>query len=437
MASPWCFTFQLPGFTTPGNAVIVGFTSANQTAAKVTDDKGDSYTILASYYDGSDKQQIGIAGAFNVAAGARVINVCFNSDPGWYVEPMATELANVIGVDGKGTGNNGSGASISAGNLTPSQSGDLIYQVAASLTMGSYGRPQSSFTAGPNSQASWNLLSADLQDGWAAQYGIAPTTGALNPMMSLGTPGPWVSAAALLKTGNSGSVPAGLRIVHLDHENLPSSYGGGSNGTPVQVPVHLQFPSSGNLLVIVDGGGSQNANMTGATDTTGNTWAQAGQDYGNYAEVFYAENANSSTSLGLTAAYQSGNFDGSLFLYDIAGAAISSALDMTNGATGSWDSFGPLTMPYTITTSASNEIVFSEIGLDYNTVGGMMGGQLVDTNVFSGMNQSGPEPVDQNNGWGHVIATSPQNLPIIWTFLFSGVNVDTWSAISAAFKSAP
>ena len=140
---------------------------------------------------------------------------------------------------------------MTAGNLRPTVSGDLAYQIVFSLSVN-----QSSFTAGSQENIGWNLLSADLMDGWAGQYGVYGSASAINPTMSMGTSQNWVTAAILLQEGNAGSVPSGMRIVHLVHENIPYHTAAGGTGTPFPNPVPLQFPSSGNLLVAMIGGGT-------------------------------------------------------------------------------------------------------------------------------------------------------------------------------------
>jgi hypothetical protein len=434
--SPFCYSYQLPGLTTAGNSVVVGFTFKNQPTPTVTDDKGDSYTIAENFFDSTDGQSVGIAVAFNVAVGARVINLCFSSDPGGNVQPMATEFDNLTGVDSSGTGNQGTGTSVTAGNMTPTASGDLVYQVVASLS-GTLN--QSSFTAGSQPNITWNLLSADLMDGWAGQYGLYNATSVINPTMSMGTSGNWVSAAILLRTGNSGSVPSGMRIVHLVHENIPTHTSAGGTGSAFPNPLSLQFPSSGNLLGAMIGGGNNSQTVTSMTDTNNNTWSQAGSTFvisGNdTVQTYYAGNATSSGNLGLTLNWTVGLGDFTIFFYDVVGAA-SSPLDTTAGNTGIQTATGNLTMPFTITPATPNEIVFAEVIWDFNTGTGLLG-QLFDTNIFSGESLSGPEPVDQNNGWGHVITTTT-TAPIgfTWTTLSSSLPVGNWAGMAAAFKAA-
>ncbi len=185
----FCYFYQLPGLTTAGNSVIVGFTYQNNVTPTVTDDIGNSYTIEETYFDAADGQSVGIAAAFNIAAGARVISLCFNSDPGAYVQPMATEFDNVIGIDGAGSATQGNSVVASPGNMTATVSGDVVYQVAVSLSFS-----QTSFTASSQNGVTWNLLSADLMDGLAGQYGVDASTGAINPIISMGTSQNWISA---------------------------------------------------------------------------------------------------------------------------------------------------------------------------------------------------------------------------------------------------
>jgi hypothetical protein len=431
-ASPYCYYYQLPDPTTAGNAVVVGFTFSGSATPTVKDDKQDTYAIAENYFDAADKQSMGIATAFGVSAGARVISLCFSADPGADVQPMATEFANVTALDGAGAGGHGSGTAVTPGSLTPSASGDLAYQVVACL-----GTTQSSFAAGNLGGGSAHLLSADVMDGWAAQYGVAPA-GAFAPAMSMGVTDKWVSAAILLKAGSSGGVPAGMRIVHLVHENVPYNPPAGGTGNPFPNPLTLQFPSSGNLLVAMEGGGNAPETVTSMTDTNHDHWSQAGKTYTGgdaVVQAFYAGAAASSEDLALSVNWSDTRGDYTFFLYDVAGAA-ASPLDTTAGGSGNQGTSGSLKFPFTLTPAAAGEIVFSEVMWDFNTGSGLTG-QLFDTNTFSGESESGPEPVDENNGWGHVIATTAKPVSFTWTVLFPNLAVGAWAGMAAAFKAGP
>jgi hypothetical protein len=442
-ASPYCYNYSLPGAAQAGNAIIVGVTFVNNVSLSVTDNAGDSYTVEENYYSNAfGGQAVAIAAAFNVAAGAQNISACFSGNPGSFVQPVASEFANVVGLDAAGTGNGaGGGTSVTAGNLTPSQSGDLIYQVTFSNNENSDSSPaQTGFTAGSQGNISWNLASADLMDGLAVQYGVYNATASINPAMSLGTSNPWVTAAILLKSGSAGSVPSGLRILHLTHENLPRGDGAGPQFSN---PTKLQFPCAGNLLVAMMGGGSNSYTITGISDSNSNTWSQAGSTYAvstggqDTVQTLYAANANCSANLQLSVNWTGNSGDFTILFYDVAGAA-ASPLDTANGATGDQGASGNLTVSYSITPATPGELIFTDIIWDYNTAYGLSPG-IFDSNTFSGESQSGPEPIDQNNGWGHYL--SPSTSPITFTWIIeypnAGLPVENWSSMAVAFKPAP
>jgi len=436
--SPYCYYFQLPDPTTAGNAVIVGFTYQGNPTPSVSDDKGNSYTLAERYYDSSDGQSVGIAAAFNVTAGARALSLCFSSNPGGYVQPMATELTNVLGIDGTGSGAHGSGTIVTSGTLTPSASGDVVYQVAASLSWS-----QASFSAGSQTNVAWGLLSADLLDGWAGQYGTYNSSSALQPAMTLGNSDTWVTAAVLLKTGTTGSVPSGLRVVHLLHENVPYHPQSGGNYMPFQNPLPIQLPCDGNLLVAMVGGGNNPESVNAVTDTNHNSWQQAGQTYtntDNQVQAYYAGSAACSDDLSLSMQWSGGEGDYTIFFYDVAGAA-AAPLDTSAGGGGDYGSPGNFTMPFTLTPSTANEIVFAQIMWDYNTGVGLSNGStpgMFDANRFSGENLDGPEPVDENNGWGHLITTSTAPVSFTWDMLVTGSDpIRSWAAMAVAFKGGP
>lgn len=444
MSSPYCYSYALPNQTVAGNAVVAGVTFGGNPILTVTDDKGDSYSVERTYYDSADDQSVAIAAAFNVAAGARRLSACFNANPDNYVQAVATELSNVTGFDVATPGASGSGKSVTSGSATPSLSGDLVYQLSVSLNFSNFPN-QTSFAPGSQSNITWSLLSADTDDGMAAEYGVYSSTAALNPAMTFGSSQPWASVAVFLTTGQTGSVPTGMRIVHLDHQSLATS------NTPGDVqfttPTHFQIPSSGNLIVAMMGGGYQGQTITGLTDSNSNSWAQAGSVYqfsggsANTVQTMYAGNANASNNMTVTVNWSGTNGDFNILFYDVQGAA-AQPLDTTNGATGTATNVGNYTPPFTISPAASGELVLTDIIVDFNTAGGMtQSGQLFDADWFSGEAPSGPQPLDQNNGWGHVVSTSSSAINFTWSQLYTSGQCNcgngsfsNYAAMAAAFK---
>ncbi len=261
----------------------------------------------------------------------------------------------------------------------------------------------------------------------------------INPTLTMGTSQKWISAAVLLKTGASGSVPSGMRIVHLVHENIPEHTAAGGTGNPFPNPTSVQFPSSGNLLVAMIGGGYLACTVTGVTDTNSNAWTQAGttqiQAGNDVVQAYYAGNSTTSGNLGLTVHWSATDGDFNIFLYDVVGAA-ASPLDTTAGGTGFQSAAGNLTMPFTITPAGAGELIFAEVIWDYNTGSGLAGA-LFDTNTFDGESQSGPEPIDQNNGWGHLFTTNTSTLGFTWNVMYAGLPTGNWAGMAVAFKPGP
>ncbi|HYL85728.1 MAG TPA: Ig-like domain-containing protein [Candidatus Angelobacter sp.] len=431
-ASPFCYHIQLPGGTTAGNAVIVGFTFKSNVTPHITDDKNDSYSREAHFFDAADSQSIDIFASFNVAAGARQINVCFASDPGGFVQPTVSEFANVTGMDVVSAGASGSGTAITAGSMTPTVTGDLSYAVTYGLGTN---QDQTSFTPGSQSSITWQLASADLLDGFAVQYGVYNSASAINPAMSMGTSKPWLAVAALFRSGQAGSVPSGMRIVHMDHENIPTKTSAGGNGNNFPNPLTVQFPCSGNLGVITVGGGNPPAQVFSIADTNNNTWKLAGSyavTNDPVAGIFYAASANCSGPQKLTVNWSANTGDQTILYYDVAGAS-ASPLDTPASMTGNQGSVGNLTVLSITPTTSSTELIFCATPIQYNTVNGLVNG-FIDSNIFDGENINGPEPVDENNGWGHFVTSSTNPISVTWTFLPPAAPAQEWAAAAAAFK---
>ncbi len=428
MASPFCYYSELPAPAQAGNAIVVGATWKGSATLSVTDDLGDSYAVEETFHDATDNQSVGIAASFGVAAGARKLSVCFSADPGGWVEPMATELAGVVGVDGAGSGASGSSSSAIAPALRPGGS-DLLYQIVYTP-----GAPPSTFAAA----GGYSLLSADIGDGWAGQYG--PAAGSASPF-ALGSSQHWATAAILLRTGSAGSVPSGMRIVRLQHENLPTSpgAGGGPNAASFPNPTHLEMPTNGNLMVLDVAGGNGTASPPAATSISDgtNSWVQAQKatEGDCMSQVFYAANTVPSAGLPLTLTFQATDTDDTVLIYDVIGAA-SAPFDVAAGGGGMGDAIGNLTMPFTLTPAGAGELVFVSAAWDFNTGGDLLG-KLWDGDITSGESMSGPFPVDENNGWGHAVSTSNTAMSFTWVPYYGSLSFGTYAGVAAAFRAGP
>jgi len=419
LSSPYCYYLQLPAPAQGGNAIVVGATWKGSATLLVTDDMGDTYTNNEVFLDSTDGQSIGVASAFGVSSGARALSVCFSSNPGGWVQPMATEFANVVSIDGA-AGTSGSGTTASVGLSAGS---DMLYQVVYTP-----GGPPSSFTAGSGG----SLLSADVLDGFSGQYGAST--------MTLGSSTHWATSAVLLHAGSAGSIPSGMRIVRELHQNIPSGDPAGGSGAFAN-PLSLQFPSSGNLLVAVIAGGcgcGESPKVTSMTDSASNSWVNPLTEHGGdaYSQLFYVANAVTSSSLTVSTSWTYTGADETAIVWDVIGAS-TTPLDVAVGGSGTAGG-GNLTLPFTVPTIGPGELIFVGTPWDFDTAGGLMGGAgaYLATMTTSGEPHDGPFPIDENNGWGHLVSgTSPTS--ITWVPEFGGEEFGNYSAVTAAFRSAP
>ena len=426
LASPYCYYTELPAPAMAGNAIVVGATWKGSATLEVTDDHSDHYAVNEAFYDSADGQSVGIASAFGVAGGARKLSVCFSANPGGWVQPMVTELADVVAIDGAGSGGNGSGTTATAGSLTPRGS-DLLYQVVYTP-----GGPPTRFAAG----AGQSLLSADIRDGWAGQYGPA-SAGA--PSISLGSAQRWATAAVLLRGGAAGGVPTGMRIVRLQHHNLPVSIGAGGNNQYFANPALLEFPTSGNLIVADVAGGNGTYSPPSVTSIVDghNTWTQAKLATAGdcMSQIFYAANVAPNPGYSISLNYEATDTDDSALLYDVVGASTSPFDVAAGGGNANNQGIGNLTMPFKLNPAGAGELVIVETVWDYNTGGDLLGG-LWDGDITSGESESGPFPVDENNGWGHEWTTSTSPMSFTWVPYYGSLSFGTYAGAAAAFKPA-
>jgi hypothetical protein len=437
VSSPWQFYFHLADPATSGNAIIAACQFQGNATLTITDNESDSYTNAEVYYNAANNQSIVIAESFNVAAGAYNLTATWNGNTSQF-QCVSTQIADVTAADGPGTGNGGSGTSVTAGSMTPTVIGDLVYQVTASL---SGTLTQSSFTAG----SGFTLLSADTQDGMAVQAGVISSASAIDPTMTLGTSATWMSAAVLLKSATAGGVPTGMHVANEVHENIPYSINGGGTGSGWPNPMTLQIPcvAGATIAAMMDGGAIVNVStISGITDSNGNTWSQIAlytdSNEGIYAQAYYAENVTCpSNAETLTVTFTTNSGDNTIVFYVILGASANPLDTYSGGDQDVTSDSSTMTADYTLTPTASNELVLGEENWAYNTAIGVAGtNQLFDSGYYSGISLNGPQPIDQNGGWMHYYTNSTNTVSFIYNLLSSTNPNGPSIGMAVAFESA-
>ena len=430
-------TIQLPNPVRAGNCLILGvqFNSAGSVAS-VADDKGNSWRAGPTATNGPFSKRMNLYYVLNAIAGTQTIRVNFSglsSTPG-FPQAIVSEFYNVATANAF-DGSAANSTTRTAGTITTTAPGDLIYEWGASLSSSNVNGGAfngTSITAGTG----FTLLSADLQVGSGDQYQIQPSAGPITPTFSASGSAVWGSVAIALKSATAGTPPPpGIRIVHLQHTLLQAV-----RAQNRSEPIVMQFPSSGNLLI-----GLYNAAaplITNVTDGLGNDWsilaALKKKDVNGTvsAQIVYAANAATSPNLaGITVTPNSTGMGDMIFnLYDVTGAA-TSPFDLGTTAEGIQNSFGPLTSG-TITPTTANGLVIHVNSINYsamNTLTSPVGGYFdTVTNNFG----HGPDvsTLDMDNAYAHIYNATTGQVSFTFMACCAGIGVGPWAGVTAAFK---
>ena len=440
-------TIQLPNPVRAGNCLILGvqFNSAGSVAS-VTDDKGNNWIAGPTATNGSFSKRMNLYYALNAIAETQTITLHFSgltTTPG-FPQAVVSEFYNVAPSNAF-DGSAASATSRTAGTITTSAPGDLIYEWGASLSSSDINGGAfngTSITAGTG----FTLLSADLQVGSSDQYHIQPAAGPITPTFSASGSATWGSVAIALKSATAGTAPPpGIRIIHLQHTLLQSVR---AQNRPE--PIVMQFPSSGNLLVGLFNGAGPLINSL--SDASGNTWSTpeicktVGGGGSTSAQIVYAANATTSSTLsGITTVLDTvGTGDLMFNLFDITGAAVSPFDVGTNNA-GNQSVTGPLTSGI-ITPLNANGLVLHVNSINFHTENGMTApiGGAFDT-VVNDLNNNDPanggtdvSTLDMDNAYAHIYNTNTSQISFTFTNTFTAggtPGVSLWGGVTAAFKA--
>jgi hypothetical protein len=396
---------------------------------RVSDDKGNLWTLAASVNNGQVTSSVYIA--TNVAAGTDQVTVQF--DGALYgCQFVLSEFYNVAAassIDATSTNATSVAPSVSAGSMVPRASGDLIYnygydEANASLQPGGT-LPVSSIAAGSR----FSLLSADVFLGDFAQYYIQPTATQITPTASVsGGADKFNSVAVALRPAVQGTPPkSGIRIVHVSHFMVTKT-------TPII------FPSVGNLLLFATtrpAYGETNAiDYSAVSSTPANTWVKTDQTaippgYGP-AQVWYATNANSSLNETINVTGVPGPYGTTFVMYDVANAGgydtaagrPASAMT-TSSPTESFSGFSQ------ITPSGPGELVFAFLANSFGPNISVSPG-IMDTVLYGG--QIDADLMDNADGYAHVYASGTSPISFAYKMNSGGNSQSVERGIAIAFK---
>jgi len=430
LPNPSTYTINMLNPVAAGNAIVVmgKYASPQLSVSFGTDIPGTSFSTLGSNDDGTEVAFI----ACGIAAGGdSYVEVKYGGSPSDQENQVWIFYNTSCAVEGK-SANNGSVASITAGSIAPSTSGDVFLNVVAQDNNGS---ALNSWTVGSQSNIVWNGLGLDVQQGLASQWGVYNSTAPLNPVMSMSSSNnAWNSVAVALRAVSQGSALSGMYIDRL----LDASVASGASSFTVDMA------SAGNLLVLEWVGGYQTGSapaISGISDGT-NSYTPIGTGCGTstagYANILYSANFSSqATGSGRVLAVSLSNATSAgstLFVYDVVGAAAAPFDKATNCLTPGDVSAQTFSLP-TIAPSGSGEVVFGVAGIDANTCIATTPGVLDSVPDATQVDSL----VDQNNCWSHVYSASTSGITIQYTVDSSHQpgGPQDWAGMAAAFKPGP
>jgi len=427
------YTCRLPSATLPGDFILVSmfFQGGTGQTLSLTDSASNSYIQdVTNTTAGNNIQRI--YHLANAGAGITFLKGSFSGgNATGYVDVIVSEWNSVATSSPLDVAhcNSGSSTSITAGAASIGAANDLLVQHVFSDDH----RSVSSFSAGSQSNTTWQFGATDLNDAAGFQYGVYSSTGSFNPTFTEGTNHAFASCFAAFKTAASGSTPSGNRPLMISHAQIPPT---------ASSSVNLQVPFSGNLQVLSFLGGYET--ITKLSSTPSCTWSSTGPAHhsaapDNYTQIYYAMNCTgNAVAMNLTL---SGAAAGdTVMIYDVTGPNSWTFDTDSGGQDADAGGDGTLTTCSSCDTpSTSTGVVFTNFGQDDCTATGAAApsGVVFDSATYTGNGLNGPQNVDQNNGWSHLFYTSkPGAISATWSESCpTGQPEGYWGGRVASFKT--
>lgn len=425
------YTCPLPEKSLAGNIWIVAVFGDNGGGItwSLTDENADTGTLIVSNTDVNGN----FWGIFRMSptTGSHIPTIVQSSNTGGFVTVVAAEYFNLGATDVSHCNPSTAGAtptvttSITAGSITPTVSGDLLFHYAVNTT-----GPQLStnFTVGSQANITWKLFGTDTFSADGAQWGVYNSTSAINPTFTGQSLG-WDSCVVAIKAASAGTAPTITpRVLYcLDAQ-------GGSNTSKVH---QFNGINANDLLVFSYNSGGQTLTIT---STPSNTYSSAyiGSSTPNNSQIQYSCNASLANSMPITLSYSAAS-DSTTMICEVVGAATSSCLDANSGGQGGTQASQPATMTTCtncITTITANDECFANANWSFCTATGNTAptGANFDSAFYTDNNLDGPQTVDQNGGWQHEKVTTPSTLSTTWNISCAATNMGPWAGGVACFK---
>lgn len=425
--------YNLPEPSLSGNCLVFFLRLSGNfspSSFAISDDKSNTWVAGPNTYNATGDQSFMCWYALNTTAGTRAIQVQNNTgNVRDSMQWMAAEFCNVNAID-VSNATTGNSSTASSGNITPTQTGDLIVMAGVRSTNTSL----TSFSPGSQSNITWKLMGENNFNGHAMQWGVYNSTSTFNPQMPMSSSGQWEGISLAFKAASQGTPRPtnSMQVVGITGYDLrPGDF---STSQGIQLSVY------GNLLVLPGAGGvGANApTLTGVSDGDGNTWAAAVTSVENDTRVWqwYGRNMVANDDLLLTLTFNVSTGDFGFNAYDVAGAH-ATPLDNAATATGNQGSPGNLTTS-TITPTTSNGLVICGGGQAFNTAVASASPttNLFDSSHFDGQSLDGPSTPDENNFWAHRYNPDTSAVTFVFVEKSGSEAALNWASSAAAYKAA-
>jgi hypothetical protein len=300
-----------------GDLVLVSVTYPTSVTSVSISDGINTYTSATNCSSNSLKHEV----YYSLATGfASQITVTFNAAKSdvqidWFIfynVATSNPLDGTICTAGILPANN-TAPNIQPGSFTTTVSGDLIFNQVFDEGSGVLG---ANTISAITYDTGFTGLYAESYLGGAAQYEVQSTAGAINPGMTFSQTSHdhFVSMAIAIKRGTGGSPPgSGISIIR---SQMFFNQGKASTALPIS------FPTSGNLIYVVNEAGTNGVSLTNVTDNISNTYNGITTPTF-YPQPFYLANTTPSNNLVVTLHFGSGVGDDLVGMFDITGAATS------------------------------------------------------------------------------------------------------------------
>jgi hypothetical protein len=429
-----CYRIPLPEPTIAGTTLVMAFgydsTGSNQVFS-VTDNKSNTW-VLDVTSAASNNKTMRMYRASNVAAGTTAINVQLNSgSQNGYWNALIGEFYNVGALDGSSC-SAGSSATISAGNISPAQSGDLIFQAKYSAGLS---KQTSSFTQGLQSNITWSLASQLLGDGAADQYGVYSSTVPMNPTFTQAASDSYISCAVALTAASSGAAATAIpRVVHQEHDAMPKNA-----ANPWHVGLVVDVPNTAVYLSYV---GNDSISSVSSVPAPNVGWTPSGVDFQglnghNHVNYYCAQWTTPPGGVTLSINRSGSSNDSINMIYVVQNGTCNLDVD-SGGQAGSQGSSGPLTTcTNCLTPTKPNDFIMGNGGQAFCTATGLNSpsGGTFDSAWFTGNTIDGPTQTDENNFWMHFTNGSSLS-PFTVTFAEScDFSQSDWAGRLAAYQT--